>query len=255
MGGGLGTHDIVGEALQRAAVDPGLTPELHSLLAEHPLLVPVTRLRPDPNGPEVSVIVLWKDPSDGQAFVPLFSNSARVPQGAPSTIRFVWDHLKRLTDVLPQAHFRLNPAGPVMFDLPCDLARTLVVGDMPAAANAPAMLPEGTDLGLGVPSEDHSVLIAALRSHFRRQPTAPTIYLYELYRHEGETLTRSLAIGVVTGFDPAIASAISAIVPEAYRGTLPVDVGFLGGNPEIVEALAAVPIEPILLGRATATRQ
>ena len=57
----MGALDIVDEALGRAAQDPGLTPELHSLLTESQFLVPVTRLRPDPNGSQVTAVILRRD--------------------------------------------------------------------------------------------------------------------------------------------------------------------------------------------------
>lgn len=250
----MGNRDIVGAALQRAAQDPGLMPELHSLLAEQRLMVPVSRVRPTPTGPAASAIILWKDPSDGTAFVPLFSGAARIPQGTPSTVTFVWDSLKRLTSVLPQAHFRINPAGPVMYDLPPGLAHSVAQGD-PSLAAPGAVFPAGGELGLGRPTEDQSPLVAALRSHFARQQASPPVFLYEVRRSEGLTPTPALAIGVVSDFDATIATAIAAIVPEAYGGTLPVDISFIGGNPEIGQALLGLGITPIVMGRMPKARQ
>lgn len=245
----LATDDIVGEALIRTVQDPGLTPELHALLAEHAVMVPVTRLRADNDGPVASGIVLWKDPSDDTAFVPLFSTAARIPDGCPPTVTFVWDTLKRLTTVLPRAHFRINPAGPVMYDLPSALAHALAHGHS-GQGTAPATFPAGGELGLGPPTEDHALLVAALRSYFSRQFASPAVFLYEVHRRRGPETTPALAIGVVSDFDPTIAADIAAIVPEAYVGTLPVDIAFIGGNPEIVDALVHLGLSPTIAARA-----
>lgn len=250
----MGIRDIIDAALERTAKDPGLTPELHSLLAEQLLMVPVSRVRATANGPMVSAIVLWKDPSDGTAFVPLFSGPTRVPAGTPATVTLVWDSLKRLTTVLPQAHFRINPGGPVMYDLPPALAHRVAHGD-PSLAASRAIFPAGGKLGLGRPTEDQSPLVAALCSHFARQWASPVVFLYEVHRNEGLTPTPALAIGVVCDYDDMIAAAIAAIVSEAYSGTLPVDISFIGGNPEIGEALVDLGIRPIIMARIPSAQQ
>lgn len=250
----MGTSDIVGDALQRAAQDPGLTPELHSLLEERPLMVPVSRIRATASGPAASAIILWKDPSDGTAFVPLFSAAARVPKGTPPTVTMVWDSLKRLTAVLPQAHFRINPAGPVMYDLPPELAHAVAYGGSSLAASR-TVSPAGVEFGLGRPTEDQGRLVAALRSYFARQWASPAVFLYEVHRNASPTATPALAIGVVCDFDDAIAAAVAAIVPEAYDGTLPVDITFIGGNPEIGEALRSLGVSPLILPRTPPPRQ
>lgn len=250
----MGIRDIVGDALQRAAHDPGLTPELHSLLGERTLMVPVSRVRAAASGPVASAIILWKDPSGGAAFVPLFSAAARVPKGTPPTVTMVWDSLKRLTTVLPRAHFRINPAGPVMYDLPPELAHAVADGGSPLAASR-AVSAAGAEIGLGHPTEDQSRLVAALRSYFARQWASPAVFLYEVHLSAAPTAAPALAIGVVCDFDDAIAAAIAAIVPEAYCGTLPVDIGFIGGNPEIGQALRNLGIFPILLPRLPPARQ
>jgi hypothetical protein len=203
----------------------------------------------------MSAIVLWKDPFDGKAFVPLFSAPARVPDGRPPNVQFAWDSLSRLAKVLPEAHFRLNPAGPVMYELPPELARALGSASADVLATASATWPAGSDLSIGHPADDHRSLIAALRSHFHRQASTPAIYLYELYRPEGGSMTHSLALGVVSGFDASIANAIAAIVPDAYEGRLPVDIAFLGDNPEVVDAIVGLAIEPIVQERASRAPQ
>lgn len=250
----MSTLDVVGDALQRAAHDPGLTPELHSLLGERTLMVPVSRVRAAANGPVASAIILWRDPSDGTPFVPLFSAAARVPLGTPSTVTMVWDSLKRLTNVLPRAHFRINPAGPVMYDLPPDLAYRVAHGDSSMAAPG-AVFPAGGEIGLGRPTEDQGSLIAALRSYFARQNASPAVFLYEVHRDQNPSPAPALAIGVVSDYDATIAAAVAAIVPEAYCGSLPVDISFIGGNPEIGEALIGMGLRPIILARIPPVQQ
>ncbi|MBB3228170.1 hypothetical protein FHW69_002805 [Luteibacter sp. Sphag1AF] len=250
----MSTRDIVGDALQRAAHDPGLTPELHSLLRERTLLVPVSRVRSTAGGSAASAILLWKDPSDGTAFVPLFSATARLPKGAPPTVTMVWDSLKRLTTVLPRAHFRINPAGPVLYDLSPELAHS--VANEKLSSTAPrAAFPAGAEMGLGRPTEDQGRLVAALRSYFARQWASPAVFLYEVHRNVVPAAMPALAIGVVCDFDEAIAAAVAAIVPEAYGGTLPVDITFIGGNPEIGHALVGLGICPIVMARVSPAPQ
>lgn len=250
----MGTRDIVGEALGRTALDPGLTPELHFLLAESVLLVPVSRLPADSTGHERTAVALWREPSSGTLFVPLFTAMERIPKGCPPTIALVWDSLKRLVRVMPQADFRINPSGPVTYDLPQALAQGIVDPEG-QRGKAHATISAGTDLGIGPTREDHGTLAAALYSHFSRQQSAPTVYLYELFRPVGAEISHSLAIGVISDYEPKMAAAIAAIVPESYNGTLPVDIGFLAGNPEVVEAIARAGIEPVVQARALGRHQ
>jgi len=246
----LSSKDILGERLQLAAADPGLMPEFYRLLADSTVLVPVSRV-PAANGrSEVRVVVGWRDPKDQVTFVPIFSDAARIPAGQPASVEIVSDSLKRLIEAMPRGHFRLNPAGPVALDLPPDtIAMLLKDGTIHAGAQASA-IPQGADISIGTATEDPRALIAALQSHFDRQATAPTIFIYDLHRPEAHGSIHSLAVGVVSPYDVTIAQDIGAIVSEAYLGRLPVDVCFLRAGDEVVEALTRMGIAPVLSSRA-----
>lgn len=251
----MASKDILAERLQRAAADPGLMPEFYRLLAESAVLVPVSRVPAADGRPEVRVVVGWRDPKDQVVFVPVFSGPARVPAGQPASVEIVSDSLRRLIEAMPQGHFRLNPAGPVALDLPPDTTAMLLKdGTIHAGAEA-STIPQGANIAIGAPTEDPRALTAALRSHFDRQPAAPTIFIYDLHRPETHGSTHSLAVGVVSAYDVTIAHDIGAIVSEAYTGALPVDVCFLVADDEVVEALVGMAIAPVVTSRAATVPQ
>nr|WP_285404959.1 enhanced serine sensitivity protein SseB C-terminal domain-containing protein [Luteibacter sp. ME-Dv--P-043b] len=136
-----------------------------------------------------------------------------------------------------------------MYDMVPTLAQSIthssLVTDTPLA-----VFPAGGEMSIGRPTEDHRSLLAALRSYFARQPGAPAVFLYEVHRKESATPTPALAIGVVSDFDTTLASALAAIVPEAYRGALPVEITFIGGHPEIGEVLVGLGLIPAVMPRA-----
>ena len=127
-------------------------------------------------------------------------------------------------------------------------------GTIHAGAQSSA-IPQGAAISIGAPTEDPRALTAALRSHFDRQATAPTIFIYDLHRPDTHGSTHSLAVGVVSRYDVTIAHDIGAIVSEAYAGTLPVDVCFLVADDEVVEALKGMAIAPVVTSRAATVPQ
>jgi hypothetical protein len=242
-------------ALHRAIADPGLLPELYRLLADSVVRVPVASQAVAEGGPTVRLVVPWRDPADGTVYVPLFTSAGRLPSGKPEGVSIEQESLRKLIAHMPRAHFRLNPLGPATLYLPPEDAAMLLVDGTLHGGTGQDVVPEGTTVSICAPTEEVSGLIAAFRSHFARQPSAPAVYLYEMFRPHGDGLFHSLAVGVLAPYDATIAQDIGAILPAAYTGHLPVDVFFLDPSGELMRSLILLDITPVVQAHLTTTRQ
>lgn len=247
MGGRLAEHDRLAAALERAGDNPGLLPEFYRLLIESPLLLPVpvtAAATLDRDG--TLAMVRWRNPRNGDLFIPLFSGPRAVPDSIPAHVRLMQLAARDLFTHVTGVHFRLNPASLTWADLPPDVIATLLRDGTVHSGVTVETLPSGSLAQIGPPSEPQATFVQALRSLFEPFPMVPQVYLFEFLRKGPTGPNNRLTVGIVAAHDMAVAHDISALLPASYTGSLGVNVMFLQPGDPIVQGLTAAGILPVV---------